>query len=111
LQEVNLVLWRKAAEFDGRGEFLSWACRIAFLQVLAHRQEPRPSRFLPPDEVAALTPAERARVFDARARALRDLRVDLVSSPDPVSARVLGLPDATSALTLLALVEPTLAAA
>jgi hypothetical protein len=58
-----------------------------------------------------LTPAERARVFEARARALRDLRVDLVSSPDPVSARVLGLPDATSALTLLALVEPTLAAA
>jgi RNA polymerase sigma-70 factor (ECF subfamily) len=35
LQEVNLVLWRKAAEYDGRGQFLTWACHIAYLQVLA----------------------------------------------------------------------------
>jgi RNA polymerase sigma-70 factor, ECF subfamily len=36
LQEVNLVLWRRGHEFDGRGQFLTWACHIAYLQVLAH---------------------------------------------------------------------------
>ncbi len=50
LQEVNLVLWRKAAEFDGRGEFLTWACRIAYLQVLAHRKKLARERFVPFDE-------------------------------------------------------------
>lgn len=50
LQEVNLVLWRKAAEFDGRGEFLTWACRIAYLQALAHRKKLARDRFVPFDE-------------------------------------------------------------
>jgi RNA polymerase sigma-70 factor (ECF subfamily) len=36
LQEVNLVLCRKAGEYDGQGRFLTWACRIAYFQVLAH---------------------------------------------------------------------------
>jgi RNA polymerase sigma-70 factor, ECF subfamily len=36
LQEVNLVLWRRGHEFDGRGQFLTWACHVAYLQVLAH---------------------------------------------------------------------------
>src|SRR5882762_9883212 len=35
LQEVNLVLCRKAHEFDGHGRFLTWACRVAHFQVLA----------------------------------------------------------------------------
>jgi len=39
LQAVNLILCRKATEFDGRGKFLSWACRIAYFQVLAHLKE------------------------------------------------------------------------
>jgi RNA polymerase sigma-70 factor (ECF subfamily) len=75
LQEVNLVLWRKAAEFDGRGEFLSWACRIAFLQVLAHRKKLRSSRFVPLDEaiLADLSglATEHVREADARLDALR----------------------------------------
>src|SRR5437763_2703792 len=50
LQEVNLVLWRKAAEFDGRGEFLTWACRIAYLQVLAHRKQVQRKRFVALDD-------------------------------------------------------------
>ena len=29
LQEVNLVVCRQAHAFDGRGRFLTWACRIA----------------------------------------------------------------------------------
>ncbi len=35
LQETNLVLWRKAAEFDAARPFLPWAMRIAQLQAMA----------------------------------------------------------------------------
>jgi RNA polymerase sigma-70 factor (ECF subfamily) len=41
LQETNLVLWRKAAEFDSRREFMPWALRIAQLQSMAHLQKQR----------------------------------------------------------------------
>ena len=39
LQEANLVLWRKSAEFDAARPFLPWAYGIARLQVLAHREK------------------------------------------------------------------------
>lgn len=35
LQEANLVLWRKADEFDATRPFLPWAMRIAQLQAMA----------------------------------------------------------------------------
>ena len=41
LQETNLVLWRKAAEFDKSREFMPWALRIAQLQSMAHLQKQR----------------------------------------------------------------------
>jgi|Laugrefabdmm15dn_1035133.scaffolds.fasta_scaffold20548_2 RNA polymerase sigma-70 factor (ECF subfamily) len=39
LQETNLVLWRKAAEYDSALPFMPWACRIALYQVKAHRRD------------------------------------------------------------------------
>ncbi len=36
LQETNLVLWQKAAEFDATRDFMPWALRIAQLQAMAH---------------------------------------------------------------------------
>lgn len=36
LQETNLVLWRKAAEFDATRDFLPWAMRCAQFQAMAH---------------------------------------------------------------------------
>jgi RNA polymerase sigma-70 factor (ECF subfamily) len=50
LQEVNLVLCRKAEEYDGRGQFLTWACRIAYLQVLANLKRRQRDRHLYLDE-------------------------------------------------------------
>jgi RNA polymerase sigma-70 factor (ECF subfamily) len=41
LQETNLVLWRKAAEFDPRQDFMAWALRIAQLQAMAHLKKQR----------------------------------------------------------------------
>jgi RNA polymerase sigma-70 factor (ECF subfamily) len=41
LQETNLVLWRKAAEFDTSREFMPWALRIAQFQAMAHLKKQR----------------------------------------------------------------------
>ena len=39
LQETNLVLWRKAHEFDSARDFTAWAHKFAYLQVMAHREK------------------------------------------------------------------------
>lgn len=41
LQETNLVLWRKADEFDASRAFMPWALRIAQLQAMAHLKKKR----------------------------------------------------------------------
>jgi RNA polymerase sigma-70 factor (ECF subfamily) len=47
LQETNVVLWRKAGEYDPARDFMPWAMRIAQLQVMAHlkRQKRVPMTF------------------------------------------------------------------
>lgn len=50
LQEVNLVLCRKAGEYDGRSKFLTWACGVAYLQVLAHLKRRRREKCVFVDE-------------------------------------------------------------
>ncbi|MBI1375380.1 MAG: sigma-70 family RNA polymerase sigma factor [Phycisphaera sp.] len=39
LQETNLVLWRKAEDFEPGTNFGAWACRVAYYQALAQRQK------------------------------------------------------------------------
>lgn len=46
LQETNLVLWRKAAEFVEGTDFGAWACRIAYYQVLARLRDARRNRLV-----------------------------------------------------------------
>jgi len=75
LQEVNLILWRKGDEYDGRGRFLAWACHIAYLQVLAYCQKRRRDRHVYIDEyvlrdLAEYVASEVERI-DARLEALR----------------------------------------
>ena len=36
LQETNLVLWRKAADYDQAMPFMPWACRIAWFGSVRH---------------------------------------------------------------------------
>jgi RNA polymerase sigma-70 factor, ECF subfamily len=38
LQETSLVLWRKFSTYQGGTNFYAWACKIARLQALKHRQ-------------------------------------------------------------------------
>ena len=75
LQQTNLALWEKAAQFDGRRPFLPWAMRFAQWQALAwlkrHRRQHKRLLFdsdlvkLLADEAVADEPA-----FEARRRAL-----------------------------------------
>ena len=41
LQETNLVLWRKRAEYAPGTNFFAWACRVAYLEVCKARQQNR----------------------------------------------------------------------
>ncbi|MEO0529293.1 MAG: sigma-70 family RNA polymerase sigma factor [Planctomycetota bacterium] len=38
LQETNVVLWRKASQFEPGTSFLAWACKVAYYEVLSERR-------------------------------------------------------------------------
>lgn len=50
LQNTNLVIWRKASQFDLGSSFFAWACQIARYEVLQHRQRYRRDRLKFSDE-------------------------------------------------------------
>ena len=62
LQEANVVLWEKAAEYDPARPFLPWAFRVAHYQVLAYRKrQSRDKLVFDDDLLAAVTDALRRR--------------------------------------------------
>ncbi len=73
LQETNLVLLRKAAEFDSSRDFLPWALTIARFQALAGLKRRQRLRFVFDDTLAASLAEDAARedpVLEARRLAL-----------------------------------------
>lgn len=75
LQQTNLVIWRKAYQFQPGTNFLAWACRIAGYEVLRYRTQRRreKERVLFSDELLAELAEEavdRAEEFESRRRAL-----------------------------------------
>jgi RNA polymerase sigma-70 factor (ECF subfamily) len=54
LQETNLVLWRKAAEYDDSRPFLAWAFTIARYQVMAARRDASRDRHVFNDQLVEL---------------------------------------------------------
>lgn len=46
LQETNIVLWRKADEFNEQLSFMAWACGIARFQVKARRRNMQRDRLV-----------------------------------------------------------------
>lgn len=46
LQETSLVLWREFGRFQEGTNFLSWACAVAFNQVLAWRKKQQRNRLV-----------------------------------------------------------------
>jgi RNA polymerase sigma-70 factor, ECF subfamily len=54
LQETNLVLWRKAKEYDPARPFLAWAFGIARNQVMAARRDAQRDRHVFSDRLVEL---------------------------------------------------------
>lgn len=53
LQETNLVLWNKAAEYDRSRPFLPWALTFAWYQVKAARRDSARDRHIFDDDLVA----------------------------------------------------------
>jgi RNA polymerase sigma-70 factor (ECF subfamily) len=74
LQETNLVLCRKAGEYEEGTNFAAWALQVAYFQVLAHRQSHARGRLVFEDETVrelADVAAERLKSMGDREEALR----------------------------------------
>lgn len=46
LQETNLVLWKKAAEYSAGTSFMAWAREIAYFKALSHIRDQKRSRLI-----------------------------------------------------------------
>jgi RNA polymerase sigma-70 factor (ECF subfamily) len=75
LQETNVVLWQKISEFEPGTNFRAWAFKVAYFQVLAHRQRVQRRPVLELDEpLLECLAADAAKVFEDledRQRALK----------------------------------------
>lgn len=84
LQETNLVLWRRMAEYQPRKPFLPWAFAIARYQVLAHLRDQSRDRVLLTDDLVELVAAEAEEHADRlkeSQRALQQCLQDLGDEP------------------------------
>jgi RNA polymerase sigma-70 factor (ECF subfamily) len=74
LQETNLTLWRKLADFQPGTSFMAWGCRVAYFQVLNHRRRMKRDRLVFDDQLLdslAERQAERMEQADHRELALK----------------------------------------
>lgn len=58
LQETNLVLWRKAADYDPERPFLAWAFGVARHQVMAARRDAGRDRHVFNDQLVEILAEE-----------------------------------------------------
>jgi len=72
-QEVSVTLWQKFEEFQPGSNFFAWACRVAYFEVLKHRQSHRRDRLQFNDELLETIADERSgceELLQLRRRAL-----------------------------------------
>ncbi|MEO0530021.1 MAG: sigma-70 family RNA polymerase sigma factor, partial [Planctomycetota bacterium] len=83
LQQTNLVLLKKAREFQAGTNFGAWACRVAFYEVMADRKRAKREKLVFDDDVLNLL-AEDAQQqlgqLDERVVALDECLKQLTSS-------------------------------
>jgi RNA polymerase sigma-70 factor, ECF subfamily len=65
-QKTSLILWRKFAGFQLHGNFLAWAGKIAYLEVLNFRRMSRRDKLIFDDQLLALLAIERLAKIDRR---------------------------------------------
>lgn len=101
-QKTNLVLWKKAAQWDDSTPFLAWALRVARFEVLAFYRDKKRERLVFDEDVSELmadTSMELVDDIPERILALRSCFADL--KPDQkelLTARYamnLSIPDLT----------------
>lgn len=83
LQQTNLVMLKKASEFEPGTNFGAWACRIAHFEVLADRRRSHRDRLVFDDEVLGILAEDAEKQlleFDTRAIALDECLKKLTSS-------------------------------
>ncbi len=74
LQETNLTLWHKLADFRPGTNFTAWGCRVAHFKVLNHRRSLHRDRLVFDDELLEQLSerhVERLEQADRRERALK----------------------------------------
>jgi RNA polymerase sigma-70 factor, ECF subfamily len=81
LQESNLVLWRKAADYDPALPFMPWACRIAHFQVKAALRDASRDRHVFDSELIDLLAAEEGADSEATSKLDHALRNCLEELP------------------------------
>lgn len=83
LQQTNLVLLKKAEDFEPGTTFGAWACRIAYYEVLADRKKRKNDRLMFDDDVLnvlAEDAGKQLESLDERAIALEECMKQLTSS-------------------------------
>ncbi|MFO0810729.1 MAG: sigma-70 family RNA polymerase sigma factor [Gemmataceae bacterium] len=90
LQETNLALCRKFAEYDRNQPFLAWACGFAYLECLKQRSRSRRGALLFDDELMARLAEERAALEPKLAARLQALELCLEELP-PASRELVRL--------------------
>lgn len=59
-QETSVTLWQKFEEYRPESNFFAWACRVAYFEVLKHRQTARRDRLRFNDDLLATLAEERS---------------------------------------------------
>lgn len=88
LQETNLVLWRRAAEFRPGTNFMAWAYRIAHFQVLALRQKQARERLCFSDDLLARLLEEEVEVSEVKLDRLKVLQACLAEAGEKSRALI-----------------------
>ncbi len=97
LQETNLVLWRKFDEFDPQTDFLRWACKVAYYEVLKFRSRRSKSEGLLSEEVLEVLAHDAGELLGQAERRREALAYCLQKLREPLRRLVLAryAPDAT----------------
>ncbi|MFZ5828895.1 MAG: sigma-70 family RNA polymerase sigma factor [Planctomycetota bacterium] len=73
-QKTSLVLWRKFYQMEPGGDFLAWACRVAYLEVCNFRRVSARDRHCFSDELLAYLAEDRVADLPYSERRLSALR-------------------------------------
>ena len=81
LQDTNVIVWRKASEFEPGTHFKAWACRIAYFTLLSHRRKRSREQLVYDDDVFDYLAERQEQRLGEEDRRLEALRACISSLP------------------------------